>query len=133
MAISWERRVYTNSLGARGRQGNMLTIANILYAAGVDVLVSAKDKLYARFPQTDAQGVRDDVGGFRQFILGTGGRSPDQVVTPAASVDDPISPVEVQNNSWGVLKFTLNASSYSWEFIPTVPGGFTDTGTTNCH
>lgn len=133
MVISWERRIYTNSLGGRGRQNNMLTIGNILYAAGVDLLVSAKDKLYARFPQTDAQGVRDDVGGFRQFLVGTGGRSVDQLVTPAATADDPISPVEVQSNSWGVLKFTLNDASYDWEFIPTVAGGFTDSGTTNCH
>ena len=133
LVISWERRIYTTSVGSRGRQGNMLTIASILHAAGVDVLVSAKDKIYARFPQMDVQGVKNEATGFRQFIVGTGGRSPDQIQTPAASATDPISPVEAQSNAWGVLKFKLDASSYSWEFIPTVPGGFTDSGTTNCH
>jgi hypothetical protein len=133
LAISWERRIYTTGVGSRGRQGNMLRIANMLYAAGVDLFVSAKDKLYARFPQTDPQGVKDAAQGFRQFLVGTGGRSLDAIITPAASTTDPISPVEAQAAAHGVLKLTLDASSYSWQFIPTTPGGFTDSGTTNCH
>jgi len=134
MVISWERRIYTTSSGTRGRQGNMLRIGSMLYNAGVDVLVSAKDKIFARFPQTDHQGTKDEARGFRQFIVGTGGRSFDNAVTPKAVPPEPISPVEVQNDeAWGVLKFTLDPTSYSWQFIPTVPGGFTDSGTTACH
>ena len=49
------------------------------------------------------------------------------VITPTAT-----NPVEKQNGgaggSFGVLKLTLDASSYSWEFIPIRAGGFTDSG-----
>jgi hypothetical protein len=124
IAISWERRIYTTDTGTLGWQFNMKQAANLLYAAGADILVSSKDKIYARFPQTNADGVPDPKG-FRQFIVGTGGRSLDETRTPAGS------PVEVQEgsnsgNSNGVIKFTLHESSYEWEFIPTLAGGFTD-------
>jgi hypothetical protein len=123
IAISWDRRVYTAASGALGLQFNMKQAANLLYSFGADILVSSKDKIYARFPQTNADGV-PDARGFRQFLVGTGGRSFDQTVTPAGS------PVEVQqggsNGSWGVIKFTLSDNSYSWEFIPTLAGGFSD-------
>jgi hypothetical protein len=124
-AISWDRRIYTAGGGTLGTQFNVKQAANLLYNAGADLLISSKDKLYARFPQTNANGV-PDAKGFRQFIVGTGGRSFDQVITPAAG-----NPVEKQNGgfqtgSWGVLKLTLDANSYSFEFIPTVAGGFTD-------
>jgi len=133
MAISWERRIYTTGSGSLGRQFAMNAVATMLYNAGVDVLVSAKDKLYARFPVTNVDGVKDDAKGFRQFIVGTGGRSLDAIHTPAPSATDPASPVEAQAAQHGVLKFTLNADSYDWEFIPTTTGGFTDKGSTKCH
>ncbi|HET9387360.1 MAG TPA: fibronectin type III domain-containing protein [Gemmatimonadales bacterium] len=125
MAISWERRLYTTSSGGLGVNFNMKQAASLLYTAHADLLVSAKDAIYARFPKTNNDGVAA-ADGFRQFIVGTGGRSLHQAVTPAGS------PVEAQqgNNtpgaSNGVIKFKLNQDSYEWEFIPTVPGGFTD-------
>ena len=129
MAISWERRLFTTGTGTMSRQFNMNTISEELYAAGADVLVSANDKLYARFPQTTPDGATDTAKGFRQFIVGTGGRSFD-ALHPASGGN----PVEIQQNTqWGVIKFTLNASSYKWEFVPTTVGGFTDSGETNCH
>jgi len=132
LAISWERRIYTTGTGTLGLQFNMKQAASILFAAGADVLVSAKDKVYARFPQTDNDGVPNALG-FRQFLVGTGGRSLDQMITPAGS------PVEAQNGgaggSNGVIKFTLNDNSYEWEFIPTLAGGYTDKSTAPvpCH
>jgi hypothetical protein len=135
MAISWQRRLYTSGIGSLGKQGNMKTISEELYAAGVDVLVSANDHLYERFPQTDSDGNVDVSKGFRQFVVGTGGMTTWAINVPVQNQTAPSVPsnVEKQGNAWGVIKFTLNANSYKWEFIPTVTGGFTDSGETNCH
>jgi hypothetical protein len=40
---------------------------------------------------------------------------------------------EVRNNTtYGVLKLTLNPSSYDWEFVPVAGMGFTDSGSSPC-
>jgi hypothetical protein len=134
MAISWERRLYTSGTGSLGRNQNMNHIAQMLYAAGADILVSAKDKQYERFPKTNVDGVAD-AAGFAQFIVGTGGRSLDRMHAPLAG-----NPVAAQfggsataPDSWGVIKFTLEASGYKWEFVPTLSGSFTDSGTASCN
>ncbi|PYO94231.1 MAG: hypothetical protein DMD62_06440 [Gemmatimonadetes bacterium] len=134
MAVSWNRRIYTTSTGELGLQFNLKQAASLLYAAHADLLVSAYDHLYARFPQTNNNGV-PAADGFRQFIVGTGGQSLYRAITPAddPNTTAPMSPVEVQEgnnttpgNSNGVIKFRLNDNSYEWEFIPTLAGGFTD-------
>jgi hypothetical protein len=41
---------------------------------------------------------------------------------------------EVRNGeSFGVIKLTLRANDYTWEFVPAVGSTFTDTGTEGCH
>jgi hypothetical protein len=41
---------------------------------------------------------------------------------------------EVRNdNTFGVLKVTLHAASYDWQFIPEPGKTFTDSGTQACH
>src|SRR2546422_3984845 len=46
---------------------------DVLYAAGVDVVVNAHYAFYERFaPQTPA-GVADPAQGIREFVVGTGG------------------------------------------------------------
>jgi acid phosphatase type 7 len=72
--------------------------------------------------------VRDDAQGMREFIVGTGGANHTSLATPAANS-------EVQNtNTYGILKLTLHANSYDWQFVPAVgTGSFTDSGTQACH
>lgn len=122
--ISWERRIYRSGSNAIGRNSNMRPMANIMYENGVDLLISAKDKLYARFaPMNPESATPDLVGGLRQFLVGTGGRTLDSPIAgdlPAGQ--------EVEIRNWGVLKLTLAESSYSWEFINTTPGGAADSG-----
>src|ERR1700752_3537847 len=110
-------------------------IAQMLFSAAADVLLRAKDKQYMRFRKTTVDGVAD-AAGFAQFVVGTGGRSLDAMHAPAAG-----NPVAAQfggqgnavPDSWGVIKFTLNASSYKWEFLSTQSGGFTDSGEQACN
>jgi hypothetical protein len=127
MAVIGHRRIYS---GGSHLNQNAKIMWSLLYAAGADVVVSGWDKIYERYDLQDGNGVADPVKGIRQFIVGTGGRSLDALVPDSAK--GPNLQVR-QASTWGVLKLTLNASSYSWEFLPTTPGGFTDTGTTNCH
>jgi hypothetical protein len=39
----------------------------------------------------------------------------------------------VENGTFGVLKLTLAAGGYSWEFVAASSGAFTDSGTGSCH
>jgi hypothetical protein len=135
MVISWDRRMYTSGTGGLGRNQNMDHIAQAMYAAGADILLSAKDKQYMRFPKTNVDGVAD-AAGFAQFVVGTGGRSLDALHAPAAG-----NPVAAQfggqgnavPDSWGVIKFTLNANSYDWTWVGTNPSAFSDSGTQACN
>ena len=41
---------------------------------------------------------------------------------------------QVRNNDTnGVLKLTLKASSYDWQFVAEAGKSFADSGSTNCH
>ena len=135
MAISWERRLYTSGAGALAKNFNMNVIAQMLYGAGVDILLSAQDKQYERFPKLNVDGAAD-AHGFAQFIVGTGGRSLDAM--HAASGGNPVAAQfggqgNAVPDSWGVVKFTLNANSYDWAWVGTNPTAFSDSGTQACN
>ena len=100
---------------------------DVLYGAGVDVVINAHYAFYERFaPQTPA-GVADPVQGIREFIVGTGGA---EHVNP----DHPRANSAVRNGTtWGVLKLTLDSASYAWEFVPIAGQTFRDSGTASCH
>ncbi len=97
------------------------------YDAGADVILSADDHIYERFARQTPDGTRDDIRGLRGFVVGTGGRSHYPIGTVAANS-------EVRNNdTFGVLKLTLHAGSYSWQFVPEAGKTFTDSGVESCH
>jgi hypothetical protein len=124
LAVFHKRRFYQ---GTWGKAESIKPIWDALYAAGVEFVVNGQDKFYERYAPQTPDGVKDDATGIRQFIVGTGGRWLDQMIAPSANV-------EVRNNTtWGVIKFTLNAGNYSWQFVPAAGGTFTDSGTGTCH
>jgi hypothetical protein len=97
-----------------------------LYAAGAEVIVNGHDHDYERFAPQDPSGTSDRARGIRQFVAGTGG-------TSLRGFDDPVANSEVRAaESQGVLKFTLRADSYDWEFIE-VGGEVGDGGAGTCH
>lgn len=121
----WHHPLYSS-----GGHGDNLPIREIwqaLAAAGADVALAGHDHDYERFAPQDAHGRRDDAHGIRQFVVGTGGAklTPFRLERPNSEVRD--------NSTHGVLKLVLKDTGYEWEFLPTVPGGFTDRGTTLCH
>jgi hypothetical protein len=97
-----------------------------LYAANADVVVNAHDHNYQRYAPLTPTGVRDSVRGIREFVVGTGGRS--HYGLRADSRRE-----AADSTSFGVLKLTLRAGSYDWQFIPEAGRTFTDSGSTSCH
>ena len=97
-----------------------------LYAAGVDVVLNGQQHQYERFPPMTPTGTPDEARGIREFNVGTGGESVEMPVALAQHS-------EVRSDAFGVLKLTLDAGSYSWEFVPVLPGQFSDTGSGLCH
>jgi uncharacterized protein YjdB len=115
------------SSGDHGNQTKMRAIWDVLYAHNVDVVLTGHDHHYERFAKQTPAAVADPVRGIRQWVVGTGGASDYSVGSP-----EPNSEVR-HTGTFGVLKMTLHATSYSWEFVPIAGKTFTDTGTTNCH
>jgi hypothetical protein len=98
----------------------------LLYDNGVDVIINGNDHVYERFAPQDPSGKADAVRGIRQFTVGTGGAELYGFGTPAPNS-------EVRGSVHGVLKLSLQASSYAWEFVPVAGQSFRDGGTGTCH
>jgi hypothetical protein len=118
----WHHPLFTS--GPNGVNPEMREFWRMLYAAGVDIIVSGHDHLYERFAPQDPDGVPDPVRGIRQFTVGTGGAGLYDVVRIAANSEERIK-------AFGVLKLTLSAETYQWEFIAVSRAG--DSGTGSCH
>lgn len=113
------------SSGSHGSNAEYGPFWDLLYADGADVVISGHDHDYERFARQNPSGTADP-SGMRQFVVGTGGAGLTGFGTPAANS-------EVRNSTtYGVLKLTLNASSYQWQFVPVAGQSFTDSGTSSC-
>jgi calcineurin-like phosphoesterase family protein len=120
----WHHPVFSS--GPNGDNAQMRDMWRILQHAGADVVISAHDHLYERFAPQDAGGRADPQHGIRQFIVGTGGSHLYAQKTLRANS-------EVISSTHGVLKLTLKADGYDWQFV-SIPGKpFTDFGTGQCH
>jgi hypothetical protein len=104
------------------------TIWDDLYAAGVDLVLNGHVHAYERFAPQAPDG-NADANGITQFTVGTGGAELRGDSPPAPL---PTSQVE-QGRVFGVLRLTLHAASYDWEFVPEAGGHFADAGTAACH
>lgn len=98
---------------------------DMLYNAGVDLVLNGQQHNYERFAPMKPDGSVDTERGIREFSVGTGGESIDNF-----SVIHPNS--EVHAAAFGVLKLTLKRSGYDWQFIPT-GSSFSDSGSGSCH
>ena len=108
-----------------GNDSKYQTLWKTLYDAGAELVLSGHEHHYERFKQMNASGSAVPKG-MRQFVVGTGGAS----LYGFGSIR---STSEVRNASThGVLKLTLNSTSYSWKFVPIAGKTFTDSGTTSC-
>jgi len=115
-----------SSGSTHGSTSGMQALWQILYNAGAEVVVSGHEHNYERFAQMNASGSAVSQG-LREFVVGTGG-------VGHYGFGGALASSEVRDStSFGVLKLTLHASSYNWQFVPIAGSTFTDSGSANCH
>jgi hypothetical protein len=110
-----------------GSQPNLQTLWQILHDAGAELVINGHEHNYERFAEMDGSGAEVSQG-LREIVVGTGGAGLYDFGTP------PLAASQVRDNTtYGVLKLTLGATSYDWQFVPTANSTFTDSGSGNCH
>jgi hypothetical protein len=118
----WHRPRWTS--GQYADDARTAPLWNALYNARADIVLSAHDHNYQRYPPMNKRGAIDKARGIRSFVVGTGGRAryelrPDRRRRLA------------NDDTWGILKLTLRPAGYSWRFLP-VAGHFGDAGSSRC-
>jgi 3',5'-cyclic AMP phosphodiesterase CpdA len=119
----WHTPIFSS--GPHGADVRMVPAWKVLLAARADVVLNGHDHDYERFAPQDEGGKATPLG-MRQIVVGTGGGGVYQFEASAANS-------EVRGNSaYGVIKLTLKAGSYDWEFVPAAGQTFTDRGSAEC-
>ncbi|MEV4639741.1 DNRLRE domain-containing protein [Actinoplanes sp. NPDC049548] len=98
-----------------------------LYDYNADVAVWGHNHVYERFGPMNPAGALDTARGLRPFVAGMGGANHYTFGT--------IQPNSEARNAdtYGVLKLTLHANSYDWQFVPVAGKTYSDSGTGTCH
>src|SRR2546430_344415 len=119
--------LFTSTAPGGGVNDYERTFWDVLYQAGAAIVLNGDQHHYERFAPQTPDGLLDFATGIREFVVGTGG----------ADLSAPTSiraHSEVRNgDTFGVLKLTLAAGRYAWEFIPSAGQRFRDSGRGVCH
>jgi hypothetical protein len=122
----WHKPLFSSG-SAHGNDLTVKPLWDALYDANADVVINGHDHDYERFAPQTPDGEPDSVRGIREFIVGTGGKSLRRFNAPKPNS-------EVRDfTAFGVLKLTLRANGYDWQFIPEEGKAFTDSGSGSCH
>jgi NedA-like, galactose-binding domain/Calcineurin-like phosphoesterase len=113
------------SSGQHGTDATYRPFWQALYDYGADVVLNGHDHDYERFAPQDPAGVADSRG-LREFVVGTGGAGLRSFATTAANS------IVRSSAAWGILRLTLHAASYDWQFVPVAGSSFTDSGAGAC-
>ena len=115
------------SSGEHGNDPHVRPAWALLFAHGVEIVLSAHDHDYERFAPQTPDGRRDDARGIRQFVVGTGG-------APLRPFGETKRQSEIRDATHhGVLALTLEADAYEWEFINSADERVLDRGRSPCH
>lgn len=98
----------------------------LLHRAGAELVLNGHVHTYERFAPMRPDGVRDEAGGIRELVVGTGGAP---LFTPPVVR---INSERQVNHVFGVARLTLRPASYDWQFI-SVDGEVLDEGSAPCH
>ena len=115
------------SSGEHGSSTSVQPIWQALYDAGAEVVLNGHDHDYERFAPQTPTGAADPANGITEFVVGTGGKNHYAFGATLANS------VARNADTFGVLKLTLSANSYTWKFIPEAGKSFTDSGSASCH
>ena len=113
------------SAGLVGDSTGVGPLWTALYNAHADVVLNGHEHVYERYAPQDPVG-QATTNGIREFVVGTGGESLDEMSNPEANLQ------VFDNSDFGVLVLALHANSYDWAFKSTT-GSVIDSGTTACH
>ena len=113
----WHHPRYTSA--RRGDNAPTAKLWDLLSAAGADVVLSGHEHIYENFAPRDRDRAAAD-GGMREFVVGTGGAGGGSARTAA-------------NFHYGVLKLTLGADAYAWEFLAVRGDTLSDKGSASCN
>ena len=121
----WHSPIFTS--GSHAPDSATRPLYQALYDYNADVIVQGHNHNYERFAPMNPNGQLDAARGIRTFVNGAGGAGHYNFTQNAANS-------EVRNSdTLGVLKFTLHANSYDFEFIPEAGKTFRDSGSGTCH
>jgi acid phosphatase type 7 len=121
----WHEPLFSSG-AAHGNSPIYIDFWRDLYNAHATVVLNGHDHDYERFAPQTPDGVADPSRGIREFVVGTGGNNPRAFGPPKQNS-------EVRKAyTFGVLKLTLRAHSYDWEFIPVEGQTFHDSGSGSC-
>jgi hypothetical protein len=99
-----------------------------LYDYHAEIVINGHEHNYERFAPQTPTGTADPTNGIREIVAGTGGKSNDDdlgTVLPNSELFNGVTS--------GLLKLTLGAGTYTWQFIPIAGLTFTDSGSASCH
>jgi hypothetical protein len=115
------------SSGEHGSSTATQALYQALYDANAELVLVGHDHEYERFGPQTATGVTDNARGLIQIVVGTGGTSLRGFRT--------IQPNSLVRNAdtWGVVRLSLSAGSWSFDFVPVAGRSFTDSGSATCH
>jgi hypothetical protein len=105
----------------------MKPLWQVLYDANADVVINGHDHNYERFAPQNPEGGSDAARGIREFVVGTGGKNHRPIVLAKPNSESR------NTDAYGVLKLTLRAGAYDWQFIAEPGKQFVDSGSAKCH
>lgn len=115
------------SSGNHGASPNVGAFWKALYEAGAEVVLSGHEHDYERFAPQSPTGAADPARGIRQFVAGMGGKDHYPFTTAQPNSERRIT------GTFGVLKLTLRAGGYDWDFVPEAGKTIAESGSGTCH
>jgi hypothetical protein len=109
---------------SHGNDATVTPFWNALQQYNADLVLGGHVHNYERFAPQLPDGTAS-ASGVREFVVGTGGRSLD-------SFGPPVANSQVRLQVFGVLRLTLGANAYAWQFVNEA-GAVLDSGTGTCH
>ncbi len=122
----WHKPLFSSG-SAHGNDPEMKAFWQALYDGNADVVINGHDHNYERFAPQNPDGGSDAARGIREFVVGTGGKNHRPILLAKPNSESRNA------NAYGVLKLTLRAGAYDWQFIPEAGKQFVDSGTGKCH
>jgi hypothetical protein len=121
----WHEPLFSSG-STHGSNTGFRALWQALYDFHADVVVNGHEHNYERFAPQSPSGAADPAG-LREFVVGMGGKShyPFGAAIPNSLVRN--------NDTYGVIKFTLHATSYDWQFVHEAGKTFTDSGSAQCN